>query len=380
MESFGTEKIRVIVSGGGTAGHIYPAVALVETLERGLGKENVEVLFVGAEGKMETKRIPELGYNIVALPVVGLQRRFTLKNLAFPFKLVASLARAVRIVSRFNPDVVVGLGGYASTPILKAAQLSDVPTILWEGNSYAGMANRVLAKKAKAVCVAYEGMERFFPKSEIAVTGNPIRGNFSKVERKSKEALKYFGLSGERPIVMVTGGSLGARVLNESVMVYIETIATEQKFDLIWQTGSSYFSEMQERTAHIEMANVWMQPFISRMDYAYSVADLVISRAGGSAIAELSLLGRAVVFVPSSQVAENHQYENAKSICSKGGALMVTDDRAVEELMPLAQEVVIDSARISQLEHKIKQFAYPDAATDIANIVLREAGKTKQFL
>lgn len=379
MESSGKESIRIIVSGGGTAGHIYPAVALVETLERVMGKDSVEVLFVGAEGKMESVRVPELGYKIELLPVVGLQRRLTFKNLLLPFKLLRSLARASRIVSNFNPDIVVGFGGYASTPVLKAAQMYDVPTIIWEGNSYAGKANKMLAKAAKHICVAYEGMERFFPKGNIVITGNPIRGNFSEIESKSSRAMEYFGFSGERPVLLVTGGSLGARVLNDSVLQYVEKIAREKKFDLIWQCGSIYYEQIKAKMDHLNAENIWFNPFISHMDLAYSAADLVISRAGGSAIAELSLIGKAVIFVPSSGVAENHQYMNAKALADKGAALLVTDDEAVQDLIPLAESTLDNSDLLSSLRAAVGEFAYPEAAVDIANLVLKEAGKTKQI-
>ncbi len=380
MVSSGEKKLKIIVSGGGTAGHIYPAVALVQTLETILGKENVDVLFVGAQGKMEMERVPELGYRIEALPIAGLQRKFSIKNLLLPIKIAKSLMSARSIIANFNPDIVVGFGGYASAPILKMAQSADIPTVLWEGNSYAGMANRVLAKGADVICVAYSGMERFFPAQKIVVTGNPIRGNFGAAQQNVGEALDYFGFGGERAVLLVTGGSLGARVLNDSVLAYIDQIAKEKQIDIIWQCGSYYYEELKPKVDALGSDNIHLAPFIKRMDLAYTLADLVVSRAGGSAIAELSLLGMAAIFVPSSGVAEDHQYKNAEALCTKGAAELVTDDKAKENLIPLALEIIADDKRLAKLRSSIKEFAYPDAALDIANIVLKNAGKDRQAI
>ena len=370
------KDIRIIVSGGGTGGHIYPAVSVVETLEKRLGKEHVEVLFVGAEGKMEMQKVPALGYRIVGLPVVGLQRRLTLKNLKVPFRVMQSLLKARKVLSGFKPDIVVGFGGYASLPLLWQAQRMGYPTVLWEGNSFAGMANRMLSRKADRVCVSYDNMERFFGKDKIVITGNPVRGRFDGLQKKSPESLEYFGFREERPILLVTGGSLGARVINESVMKYMERLVSEKKINLIWQVGGYYFEEMKERMKpYAGSDNVWMAPFIDRMDYAYAVADLVVARAGASTVTELSLAGVPALFIPASGVTDDHQTKNARSLVDKGAAEMLSDAEAVEKMLPFAETLLADKEKLAGMAQKIKEFAVRDSADIMVNIVLEEAEK-----
>ena len=267
---------RVIVSGGGTGGHIYPAVAVAEALRRRFGEE-VEILFVGAEGKMEMEKVPALGYRIVGLPVAGLQRRFDLKNLAVPFKVLKSIRKARRTIRDFGADVVVGFGGYASGPVLWAAQRMGIPTVIQEQNSYAGVTNKLLAKRARTICVSYEGMERFFPKEKIVMTGNPLRGRFSKAGADRREALAHFGFRDDLPVLLVVGGSLGTRTLNEMMKAWIVQTGGTAPVQVIWQTGKYYEREMQAFLAAHPAAHVWQGAFIERMDYAYAAADLVIS-------------------------------------------------------------------------------------------------------
>lgn len=274
---------RVIVSGGGTGGHIYPAVAVAEALRRRFGEE-VEILFVGAEGKMEMEKVPALGYRIVGLPVAGLQRRFDLKNLAVPFKVLKSIRKARRTIRDFGADVVVGFGGYASGPVLWAAQRMGIPTVIQEQNSYAGVTNKLLAKRARTICVSYEGMERFFPKEKIVMTGNPLRGRFSKAGADRREALAHFGFRDDLPVLLVVGGSLGTRTLNEMMKAWVLRQGGASPVQVIWQTGKYYEREMRDFLAQHPTANIWQGPFIDRMDYAYAAADLVVSRSGACTV------------------------------------------------------------------------------------------------
>ena len=290
---------RVIVSGGGTGGHIYPAVAVAEALRRRFGEE-VEILFVGAEGKMEMEKVPALGYRIVGLPVAGLQRRFDLKNLAVPFKVLKSIRKARRTIRDFGADAVVGFGGYASAPVLWAAQRMGVPTVIQEQNSYAGVTNKILSRRARCICTAYEGMERFFPAGKIALTGNPLRGRFSKEGADRGEALAYYGFRAELPVVLVVGGSLGTRSLNEMMKAWILSLGgADAPVQVIWQTGKYYEREMQAFLAAHPTGNIWQGAFIDRMDYAYAAADLVVSRSGAGTVSELCLVATDVLLVPS---------------------------------------------------------------------------------
>ena len=282
---------RVILSGGGTGGHIYPAVAVAEALKRRLGDE-VELLFVGAEGKMEMEKVPALGYRIVGLPIAGLQRRLDWRNLLVPFKVLKSLRKARRTIREFGADVVVGFGGYASAPVLWAAQRMGVPTLIQEQNSYAGLTNKILAKRAKKICTAYEGMERFFPKERIRLTGNPLRGRFSKEGAAREEALAHFGFTAAKRTLLVVGGSLGTRSLNEMMKHWLTTLEGESPVQVIWQTGKYYEKEMQQFLAAHPTAHIWQGAFIDRMDYAYAAADLVLSRSGAGTVSELCLVAK----------------------------------------------------------------------------------------
>lgn len=357
-------KKRIILSGGGTGGHIYPAVAVAEALKRRFG-DDAELLFVGAEGKMEMEKVPALGYRIVGLPIAGLQRRMEWRNLLVPFKVLRSLRLARRTIRDFGADVVVGFGGYASAPVLWAAQRMGVPTVIQEQNSYAGVTNKILARGARCICTAYEGMERFFPADRIVLTGNPLRGRFSKEGADRTEALKYYGLRDDLPVVLVVGGSLGTRSLNEMMKHWILETGGTAPVQVIWQTGKYYEREMQAFLAAHPAAHVWQGAFIERMDYAYAAADVVVSRSGAGTVSELCLVGKPVIFVPSPNVAEDHQTKNARALESKGAALLVPDAVCREEGMRRAVELLGDPARRAEMSRRIEALARPDAAERI---------------
>lgn len=357
-------KLKVILSGGGTGGHIYPAVAVAEALVRKFGGD-VELLFVGAEGKMEMEKVPALGYRIVGLPVAGIQRKLTLRNLAFPFKLMKSNRMARRVVKEFGADVAAGFGGYASYPILRAAQKAGIPTLIQEQNSYPGIANKRLAGRADKICVAYDGMGRFFPERKITFTGNPLRGDFSTAASR-KDALEYFGLQEGRKTILVVGGSLGTRTLNEVMKRRADELGANPGVQVIWQTGKYYRQEMEAFMADRKYGNIWFGPFIDRMDYAYAAADVVVSRSGAGTVSELCLAGKAVIFVPSPNVSEDHQTKNAMALVDKGAALTVPDAKAVEEVVSAALELLGDEKKRAELEKNIKRLAIPDSADRVA--------------
>ena len=358
---------RVILSGGGTGGHIYPAVAVAEALQRRCG-DGVELLFVGAEGKMEMEKIPALGYRIVGLPTAGLQRRFALSNLALPFKVLKSVGRARRTIREFGADVVVGFGGYASGPVLWAAQRSGIPTLIQEQNSYAGLTNKILARGARRICVAYDGMERFFPAERIVHTGNPLRGRFAvPTEADRLEGAAAFGLDAARPTVLVVGGSLGCRTLNETMKAWLARQEFRPPFQVIWQTGKYYEREMQAFLAAHPVANIWQGAFIDRMDYAYAAADLVLSRSGAGTVSELCLVAKPVLFVPSPNVAEDHQTKNAKALEAKGAAVVVPDAEARTAAMRRAMELLSDKEALRTMSENLEKLARPDAAERIVD-------------
>ena len=364
---------RIILSGGGTGGHIYPAVAVAEALERHYAGK-VELLFVGAEGKMEMEKVPALGYRIVGLPIAGMQRRLEWRNLTVPFRAVASVLRARRIIRSFGADAVVGFGGYASGPVLWAAQRMGVATLIQEQNSYAGVTNKLLARRARRICVAYEGMERFFPADRIVHTGNPLRGRFRKEGADRAEALRHYGLTDKKPVVLVVGGSLGTRTLNEMMKAWIGALTGEPPVQVIWQTGRYYEREMREFLAARPTPGVWQGPFIERMDYAYAAADLVISRSGACTVSELCLVAKPTIFVPSPNVAEDHQTRNAQALVGRGAALMVRDAEAVTAAMPLAVEVLADPERLRALSRKIEALAIGDSAERIVREIVKLIG------
>ncbi len=366
------DKLKVILSGGGTGGHIYPAVAVAEALKRRLG-DGVELLFVGAEGKMEMEKVPALGYRIEGLPVVGLQRRLTLRNLQVPFKVAESLRKARRVIREFGADVVVGFGGYASAPVLWSAQRMGIPTLIQEQNSYAGVTNKILASRAKRICVAYEGMERFFPKDRIVMTGNPLRGRLLEKHDPAvlkAEGLTYFGLKADKPIVLVVGGSLGTRTLNNMMKANVDRITSEGKVQVIWQTGKFYEREMTEFMQSRSSEGIWRGAFIDRMDLAYAVADVVVGRSGAGTVSELCLVGKPAIFVPSPNVAEDHQTKNAMALVRKDAALLVPDSEAVTALFPVVDQLLADPARMQRMAANIKALGIADSADRIVDELL----------
>jgi UDP-N-acetylglucosamine--N-acetylmuramyl-(pentapeptide) pyrophosphoryl-undecaprenol N-acetylglucosamine transferase len=355
---------RIIISGGGTGGHIFPAIAIANAIRE--MAPGAEILFVGAEGRMEMERVPAAGYKIIGLPVVGLQRRLTIKNLAFPFKLLRSLRKAKKIIASFAPDLAIGVGGYASGPILKAAQRAKIPTLIQEQNSYAGITNRLLAKNANAICVAYEGMEKYFPKEKIILTGNPVRQGLENTENKKYEALEFFRLPKSGSVVLVTGGSLGAKTINQSILDNINLFAKETDIFLLWQTGKLYASEIQEKLKQLNSSRVRAFDFIDRMDLAYAAASIVISRAGAGTISELCIVGKAAILVPSPNVSEDHQTKNALALTRRNAAILVADENAAQLLVPEAIELINNEEQTSVLSKNIKAMAMPNAAVTIA--------------
>ncbi|HZJ74829.1 MAG TPA: undecaprenyldiphospho-muramoylpentapeptide beta-N-acetylglucosaminyltransferase, partial [Perlabentimonas sp.] len=331
---------------------------------------NTEILFVGAEGRMEMEKVPAAGYQIKGLPVVGFQRNFSVKNLAFPFKLMRSMNMARRIVKNFKPDVAIGVGGYASGPVLKVAQQMKIPTLIQEQNSHAGVTNKLLAKKANAICVAYENMEQYFPAEKITITGNPIRQGLNNITPKSDEAKEFFNIQNTGKVILVVGGSLGAKSINHSLLNNIEQITNQKDVTLIWQTGKFYFDEITESLKDKKTDNVRVLDFISRMDLAYSIADLVISRAGACTISELCLVGKPTILVPSPNVAEDHQTMNAKALAQKDAAIMVKDADAQNSLVSTAINTIQNDNKLAVLAKNIGNMALPDAANSIAKIVL----------
>lgn len=370
-----SDKLRVIISGGGTGGHIFPAISIANALRE--KRPDCEILFVGAEGRMEMQRVPAAGYEIKGLPVAGFDRKNLLKNVPVLWKLFKSRRLARQIVRDFAPDVAIGVGGYASGPTIEAAQSLGIPTLLQEQNSFAGVTNKLLAKRARRICVAYKGMERFFPAENIVLTGNPIRQKLLEQNADRNAALQMFGLVPGKSTVLIVGGSLGARTLNESVLGNLNLIRQQGKVQFIWQTGKYYSAEIaQQLEQRGRPANLCVTDFIADMGAAYSVADLVISRAGAGSISEFCALGKPVILVPSPNVAEDHQTKNALALVQNEAALYVKDAEARQTLLPMAINTVLDAEKLMRLSKNILLMALPNAASDIADEALKlvEAG------
>jgi UDP-N-acetylglucosamine--N-acetylmuramyl-(pentapeptide) pyrophosphoryl-undecaprenol N-acetylglucosamine transferase len=358
---------RVIISGGGTGGHIFPAIAIADAI-KAKAPDSV-ILFVGANGRMEMEKVPAAGYDIVGLDVVGFQRKFTWKNLVFPFKLASSLIKALSIVKKFNPDVAIGVGGYASGPVLKIASSMGIKTVLQEQNSYAGVTNRLLASKASLICVAYDGMDKFFPVNKIRFTGNPIRQSLRSLKLDSVQAKQALGLDPNKKMVLVFGGSLGARSINNAIIHYAEHIAQWKDLSLFWQVGKAYYSDYQDHPIQ-SLSHVKVVPFIENMDVAYSAADIVVARAGALTISELAVLHKACILCPSPNVAEDHQTVNAQALVQKEAAIMVRDDEAKEKLYPTMMSLLGDNTKIKRLSENIAYFSRENAADTIATYIL----------
>ena len=369
-------NIRVIISGGGTGGHIFPAVSIANAIRE--KQPDAEILFVGAEGRMEMQRVPAAGYEIKGLPVAGFDRKHLWRNVSVVIKLLRSRIMARRIIKAFRPMVAVGVGGYASGPTLDVAGKMGIPTLLQEQNSYAGVTNKLLAKNARRICVAYDGMERFFPADRILFTGNPVRQNLLHITLSRQEAAQQMGLDPAKRTVLIVGGSLGARSMNESVLQQLELIRQQTDVQFVWQTGK-YYSEaiaqqLKERTCP---PNLHVMDFISDMAVAYAAADLVVSRAGAGSISEFCLLGKPVILVPSPNVAEDHQTKNAMALVQKDAALYVPDAEAPDNLLPTAISTVKNTKKLQALSQNILRLARPNAASNIADEVIRlaEAGR-----
>ncbi len=321
--------VKIIISGGGTGGHIFPAIAIANALKN--KEESIDILFVGAKGKMEMEKVPAAGYPILGLWISGLQRRLTLKNLSFPLKLISSLIRAGIIIYKFKPDIVIGVGGYASGPTLNMATRKGIPTLIQEQNSYPGITNRLLAKKANKICVAYENMERFFPQSKIVITGNPVRQDLLKIDGKREKGVEYFGLSKNKKTLLIVGGSQGALSINKSIAANLELLS-DNNLQLIWQTGKYYHSTAKDVVQNYPGKGINVYEFITKMDYAYSAADIIISRAGANAISELCIVGKPAIFIPLPSAAEDHQTKNAMSLVDKQAPILIKDKDAKEKL------------------------------------------------
>lgn len=360
------KQLRVIISGGGTGGHIFPAIAIGKALQR--LRPGTQLLFVGAKGKMEMEKVPLEGYNIVGLDIVGFNRSNLLKNITLPFKLLQSRNMAMKLIRDFAPDVVVGVGGYASFPVLQAAQSLGIPTVIQEQNSYAGKSNKILGAKAAAICVAYEQMHRFFPKDKLLLTGNPVRKEITDATVDRKQAREWFGLHPDRKTVLVIGGSLGALTINESIAAGLK-VFVDMGVQLVWQTGNSYY-EQAVALAKPFGEQVKVVAFIREMANAYAVADVVVSRAGALAIAELCIAGRPVIFVPYPHAAENHQMENAMALAKKDAAIVISDDNARTQLVGALAELLEDKPRQERMAENIEAMAVRDADERIAHKII----------
>lgn len=374
------DEPRIIISGGGTGGHIFPAISIANAIRE--LRPGADILFVGAEGRMEMQRVPDAGYRIIGLPVAGFDRKHLWKNFAVLVKLLRSQLKARKIVKLFRPQVAVGVGGYASGPMLKTAGMMGVPTLIQEQNSYAGVTNKLLAQKARKICVAYEGMEKFFPADKIILTGNPVRQNLLNHSVTPEEARSFFDLDPKKKTILILGGSLGARTLNRTLMDSLSTLRDHRDVQFIWQTGKIYIEQVKEALTAFTgeamrqnsvrpLPNLYVTDFIKDMPRAYAAADLVISRAGAGSISEFCLLGKPVILVPSPNVAEDHQTKNALALVNKDAALYVKDAEAGQKLLPTALQTIADAPRLASLSANISKLALPDSARIIAQEVLK---------
>lgn len=361
------KKIKVIISGGGTGGHIFPALSIADELKTRYPE--VEILFVGAEGRMEMERVPNAGYKIIGLPVRGLKRKITLDNIKVLKDFLRSRKKAQSILREFKPDAVVGVGGYASAPVLNAASKIKIPCLIQEQNSYAGMTNKMLSKKASVICVAYDNMERYFPAEKIIKTGNPVR----KIDINAKlreEAIKYFGLESKKQVLFIMGGSLGARTINQSLLKHIDLLV-QTDIEVIWQTGKYYYKEIKEQLITRKLHNIHILDFVSRMDLAYNIADLIISRAGALSLSEICLVGKPSILVPSPNVAEDHQTKNALALVEKDAALMTKDYEAENNLVKMAIDLISDKNQLQKLSVNAKKLAEPEATSKIVDELIK---------
>ncbi len=362
------QRHKVIISGGGTGGHIFPAISIANALRR--LEPGIEILFVGAEGRMEMDRVPEAGYRIIGLPVAGINRKNLLKNFSVIFRLLKSLTMAKRTIKEFNPDVVVGVGGYASGPVLRQSAKLGIPILIQEQNGYAGVTNRLIAKKASVICVAYDGMDKYFPAEKIIKTGNPVRHSFDNLKEIRKEALDFFKLLEGMPVILVLGGSLGAESINRCLSAKIKEME-ESGCQWLWQTGKLYFEKISRETDGKISSRISVTAFINRMDYAFAAADVIISRAGAGTISELCLVGKPAILIPSPNVAEDHQTRNALALTERNAAVMIPDEKVESELVREAVQLAADEKRRSMLSGNISGMAERDADMRIVREVLK---------
>ena len=354
---------RVIISGGGTGGHIFPAIAIADEIKR--RHPQADILFVGADGRMEMAKVPEAGYPIKGLWISGIQRKLTIDNLSFPFKLLSSLWNANKIIKEFKPDIAIGVGGYASGPLLKRAGARKVKTVLQEQNSFPGITNKWLASGANKICVAYSDMERWFPKEKINITGNPVRALIANASITKEQSMTHFELDGSKKTILAIGGSLGARTINHALREHIQKILGDN-IQLIWQCGKSFSTE-SERIATDYNSGLIITPFIKEMDIAYAAADIIISRAGAMSISELCLVGKPTILIPSPNVSEDHQTKNAKALSDVNAAILLKDADAKERLYQAINELITDSSKMESMSQNIKKLAKPNATSDIVN-------------
>ena len=359
---------KVIISGGGTGGHIFPAIAIANKIKEEY--PDAEILFVGAEGKMEMEKVPKAGYEIVGLPIRGLQRKLTLKNLAVPFKLIQSLMKSKKIIKTFKPDIAIGVGGYASAAVVKVAAKKKVPTLLQEQNSYPGITNKILAKRAKTICVAYDNLERFFDKDKIVKTGNPVRSEVVQIEGKRETAFKHFGLDPNKKTVLIIGGSLGARTLNESLKKDVQQLI-EKDVQLIWQCGKVYLDNLKPIVDELKTDNIYLSDFVYKMDLAYAAADVIVSRAGAMSVSEVCLIGKPVILVPSPNVSEDHQTKNAMALVDENAAILVKDIEAKEKLVPAINALIDDEEKCKSLSQNIIKLGIADAPDRILKEIIK---------
>ena len=361
-------QLKVIISGGGTGGHIFPAIAIANALKQKL-QEKADILFVGAEGRMEMEKVPAAGYKIEGLWISGLQRKLSLKNLVFPFKVIASLLKSYSILSKFKPDVVIGVGGYASGPILAVAAFKKIPTLIQEQNSYAGITNKILGRRVNKICVAYDGMEKFFPPHKIILTGNPVRQDILSLEGKKGRALEYFEFKNDRKTLLIIGGSLGARTINQSILNNLN-LYHENGIQIIWQTGKAFYPQAKNAIDQIKDDGLKAFDFITKMDLAYAIADVVISRAGASSVSELCLVKKPSILVPSPNVAEDHQTKNAMALVTHNAAIMIKDSEAGENLFTSTIDLLNSKEKQEKLSENIARLAFKDSAGVIASEII----------
>lgn len=360
-----SKQVKIVISGGGTGGHIFPAIAIADTLKKRFPQ--AEILFIGAKNRMEMDRVPKAGYSIEGLWISGFKRELSLDNLSFPFKLISSMIKARKILKRFKPDVVIGVGGFASGPTMKTAASLGIPIVIQEQNSYPGVTNKIVSKKASVICVAYENMEQWFPKDKIVLTGNPLRNNIVSLDDKKDEARRYFNLKPDKKTILLVGGSQGALGINRGISAQIASFK-EKDCQMIWQTGKHYYDQaVQEVNDNGLQDRIKCTVFIDRMDLAYAAADVVISRAGAMSISELSLLNKAVVFVPLPTAAEDHQTKNAMSLVNANAAIMVKNSETEKELLPKVFGLLEDEERQNEMKNNIARFSKTNAAEDIVD-------------